>query len=136
MNESIKLKTRWKFITRSNYMHTIRATALDEEEDNTIIVNSPDHLYIDLRVHAMLMLLVKSGSSSVLNQPTSLHRYFILFYCCSYGDRIPRTPLGRIICIVWILIGVILIACFNSTMTSILTARILDKDIMLYGTKV
>ncbi|KAK3736615.1 hypothetical protein QZH41_018292 [Actinostola sp. cb2023] len=53
-----------------------------------------------------------------------------------YGDRIPKTHLGRIICIVWILIGVILIACFNSTMTSVLTARILDKDIMLYGTKI
>ncbi|XP_048579836.1 uncharacterized protein LOC116619170 isoform X2 [Nematostella vectensis] len=53
-----------------------------------------------------------------------------------YGDRIPRSYIGRLICVLWIVIGVILIACFNSTMTTILTARILDKDVMLYGTKV
>ena len=32
--------------------------------------------------------------------------------------------------------GLVMIACFNSIMTTLLTARILNKDVMLYGTKV
>ena len=32
--------------------------------------------------------------------------------------------------------GLIMVTCFNSTMTSLLTARILDKEVSLYGTKV
>ena len=53
-----------------------------------------------------------------------------------YGDRIPRTPFGRLVCLTWILLGVIMVTCFNSTMTTLLTARILDKEVNLYGTKV
>ncbi|XP_068688561.1 uncharacterized protein [Montipora foliosa] len=53
-----------------------------------------------------------------------------------YGDRIPRTPFGRLIGLSWILTGIVMITCFNSIMTTLLTARILDKDVMLYGTKI
>lgn len=53
-----------------------------------------------------------------------------------YGDRIPRTPFGRLVCLTWILLGVIMVTCFNSTMTTLLTARILDKEVNLYGTKI
>ena len=53
-----------------------------------------------------------------------------------YGDRIPRTPFGRLLCLSWILLGLVMLTCFNSTMTTLLTARILNKDVSLYGTKV
>ena len=32
--------------------------------------------------------------------------------------------------------GLVMVTCFNSTMTTLLTARILDEDVTLYGTKV
>ena len=54
----------------------------------------------------------------------------------SYGDRIPKSPCGRLVCFTWIIMGLIMVTCFNSTMTSLLTARILDKEVSLYGTKV
>ena len=54
----------------------------------------------------------------------------------SYGDRIPKSPCGRLVCFTWIIMGLIMVTCFNSTMTSLLTARILDKEVNLYGTKV
>ncbi|XP_074628437.1 uncharacterized protein LOC141886246 isoform X3 [Acropora palmata] len=53
-----------------------------------------------------------------------------------YGDRIPRTPLGRLIGLSWILMGLVIITCFQCIMTTLLTARILNKDVMLYGTKI
>ncbi|XP_015750435.1 PREDICTED: uncharacterized protein LOC107330316 [Acropora digitifera] len=53
-----------------------------------------------------------------------------------YGDRIPRTPLGRLIGLSWILMGLVMITCFQSIMSTLLTARILNKDVMLYGTKI
>ena len=60
----------------------------------------------------------------------------VLILSCRYGDRIPRTPFGRLVCLTWIVLGVIMVTCFNSTMTTLLTARILDKEVNLYGTKV
>jgi len=53
-----------------------------------------------------------------------------------YGDRIPKTPFGRLVCLSWILMGLVMVTCFNSTMTTLLTARILDEDVTLYGTKI
>ena len=32
--------------------------------------------------------------------------------------------------------GLVIITCFQCIMTTLLTARILNKDVMLYGTKV
>jgi len=46
-----------------------------------------------------------------------------------YGDKVPRTPSGRVMALVWMLIGIVVIAAFTSTMTSVLTASRLDTHI-------
>ena len=44
--------------------------------------------------------------------------YTHVFLYTSYGDKIPRSPLGRIFSIIWILVGAILLSLFTATVTN------------------
>lgn len=46
-----------------------------------------------------------------------------------YGDRVPRTQLGRIVAVFWMFIGLFLISNFTATITSELTLRQLQGNI-------
>jgi polar amino acid transport system substrate-binding protein len=47
-----------------------------------------------------------------------------------YGDRVPRSPAGRILSITWMVIGVIFIANFTAVVTAQLTVTELSKNIV------
>ena len=46
-----------------------------------------------------------------------------------YGDKAPRTPLGRIVSILWMLVAVIIISSFTAGIASSLTVKQLESDI-------
>ena len=59
-----------------------------------------------------------------------LHKYdFVKFFqqaqflfFCSYGDRSPKSTLGRVFCIFWIITGLIIISIFIAMVTASLAA--------------
>ena len=53
-----------------------------------------------------------------------------------YGDRVPKSIPARIFSIIFILTGLIVISILIGTMATSLTAVTLEKDVILYGTKV
>ncbi|XP_028409018.1 uncharacterized protein LOC114531606 [Dendronephthya gigantea] len=53
-----------------------------------------------------------------------------------YGDRYPRSILGRIIGIFWILTGSIIMSFYTSVLTSQITTEVVANELKLYGTKV
>ena len=57
-------------------------------------------------------------------------------HLCSYGDKTPRTAIGRSLAIAWILIGIVMISLFTSFMSTGLTSITLGRDPMIYGSKV
>lgn len=59
--------------------------------------------------------------------------YFVLNF--SYGDKTPRSFLGRLYGVIWILIGLIVIAVFTATATSALSISPIDLAV-LEGKKV
>ena len=60
---------------------------------------------------------------------------YILFYVRRYGDKAPRSVLGRIWGVVWILVGINLMSFLFSLMTSTLRAE-LDASSGIRGVKV
>ena len=53
-----------------------------------------------------------------------------------YGDRTPRSALGRVYSVAATLIGLVTIAVLLGLLTSSLTTDIVFSDVKLYGTKV
>ena len=58
------------------------------------------------------------------------------FYCCSYGDIAPKSFSGRVVAVVWIIIGLVLSSIFVSTLTTAIIVASVNEDVKLYGTKV
>lgn len=56
--------------------------------------------------------------------------------CCRYGDLIPRSILGRIIAMIWFLVGLILNGIVNGSIVSSLAIIGQPNEIKLYNTKV
>lgn len=61
---------------------------------------------------------------------------FVSMTTVGYGDRSPRSILGRTFAVVWILVGVCICSIFTATLTTSLTAISLDTKKSLPGTKV
>lgn len=59
---------------------------------------------------------------------------FALFF--SYGDKTPRSPLGRIFAVASTLIGLVTTAVLIGCLTSSLTTDIVFTDVRLFGAKV
>lgn len=51
------------------------------------------------------------------------------FYYVRYGDRYPKTILGRCIAILWFLTGIVLSSLLISSITSSMSVRILDRHL-------
>jgi polar amino acid transport system substrate-binding protein len=49
------------------------------------------------------------------------------------GDILPRTPKGRVIAVIWMLVSVVLISTFTAAMASILTAARLSQGTVIHG---
>jgi hypothetical protein len=60
---------------------------------------------------------------------------FILFET-RYGDKTPRTVLGRSVAILWTLCGQIMVVMFVAHITSQISSSIIKEDIRIYGKKV
>jgi len=54
---------------------------------------------------------------------------FVTMTTVGYGDRYPKTILGRSIAILWFLTGIVLSSLLISTITSSMSVRILDKQL-------
>ena len=54
----------------------------------------------------------------------------------SYGDRTPRSAMGRVFSVSSTLIGLVTIAVLLGSLTSSLTTDIVFSDVKLYGIKV
>lgn len=61
---------------------------------------------------------------------------FVSMTTVGYGDRSPRSILGRTFAVVWILVGVCICSIFTATLTTSLTAISLDTKKSLPGSKV
>ena len=67
-------------------------------------------------------------------QPTnSSFGYFQIY---SYGDRAPRTKLGRVFAITWTLVGLIVTGIMVGNLASSLTVSVSHVEKIIYGTKV
>ena len=61
----------------------------------------------------------------------------IIFAINSYGDKSPKSIVARIFSIIWIMMGLIVMAIFTASVTSALTAASLDLELSnLEGYKV
>ena len=54
---------------------------------------------------------------------------FSLFCVFRYGDRFPKTIIGRSIAILWFLTGIVLSSLLISSLTSSMSVRILDQHL-------
>ena len=52
----------------------------------------------------------------------------IIFAINSYGDKSPKSIVARIFSIIWIMMGLIVMAIFTASVTSALTAASLDLE--------
>ena len=61
----------------------------------------------------------------------------LLFFCVQhrYGDRSPKSALGRVFCILWIITGVIIISIFTALVTAALSASTV-QIFKIHGSKV
>ena len=50
------------------------------------------------------------------------------FLCIRYGDKSPKSVVARIFSIIWILLGLIIMAIFMANVTSALTALSLQQE--------
>ena len=61
--------------------------------------------------------------------------YFLLFVD-RYGDRAPKSIIGRIFGIMWTLTGLVIISILIGAIASSLTSVTVERDVILYGTEV
>ena len=59
-----------------------------------------------------------------------------IFVICRYGDKTPRTILGRIIAMFWPMVGQVFVVILVAQVTSQLSAGIIGVEIKIYGKKV
>jgi len=59
--------------------------------------------------------------------------FTILF---SYGDRTPKSLTARLFAFGWVLVGLVIIAIFNATMTASLTSVSMTANSLFNGEKV
>ena len=59
-----------------------------------------------------------------------------LFFDFRYGDIAPRSVPGRIIAIVWTIVGLVVWGITSGALTSSITTKTLPTNFKLYGTKV
>lgn len=44
-----------------------------------------------------------------------------IVYICSYGDKTPRSVIGRLFSVLWIFVGITIVSFFTATITSAIT---------------
>ena len=57
-------------------------------------------------------------------------------FCLSYfryGDKVPRSVVGRLFCVVWINVGLVILAIFMGMITASLFSNSLEQISNLYG---
>ena len=71
----------------------------------------------------------------VISPSCYLHLWFLLFFQ-SYGDKSPRSIPARLFAVVWITVGLVILAMFMGIVTTSLTASNLEGISNLYGQEV
>ena len=61
---------------------------------------------------------------------------YLLIFVDRYGDRAPKSIIGRILGIMWTLTGLVIVSILIGAITSSLTSVTVERDVMLYGTEV
>ena len=61
---------------------------------------------------------------------------YLLIFVDRYGDRAPKSIIGRIFGIMWTLTGLVIVSILIGAITSSLTSVTVERDVMLYGTEV
>ncbi|XP_032222948.2 uncharacterized protein LOC116604538 [Nematostella vectensis] len=63
---------------------------------------------------------------------------FITMTTVGYGDRVPLSNAGRLVALVWTLIGLVVLSIFMGQITTSLTTKVvsMEQEIILYGTNV
>ena len=56
------------------------------------------------------------------------YKVFTHFVCIRYGDKSPKSVVARVFSIIWILLGLIIMAIFTANITSALTALSLQLE--------
>ena len=51
----------------------------------------------------------------------------------SYGDKVPKSVLGRLFAVVWINVGLVILAVFMGIITTSLTSSSMENVSNLYG---
>lgn len=69
--------------------------------------------------------LTQTSTVQIKRLPDS---YLIIFTFNSYGDKSPKSIVARIFSIIWIMMGLIVMAIFTASVTSALTAASLDLE--------
>ncbi|XP_065067944.1 uncharacterized protein LOC135693392 isoform X2 [Rhopilema esculentum] len=80
---------------------------------------------------------LKNALSQSVRGP--LHGFYwamVTLTTVGYGDLTPKTVLGRIIAIIWILFGTVILSMFTASITSGLITAVMSNDIALAGAKV
>ena len=57
----------------------------------------------------------------------------IIYIIIGYGDKAPRSFIGRVFAFIWILIGLCIISIFTATVTTALTTISMEVDVELFG---
>ena len=61
---------------------------------------------------------------------------YLLISVDRYGDRAPKSIIGRIFGIMWTLTGLVIVSILIGAIASSLTSVTVERDVILYGTEV
>lgn len=67
------------------------------------------------------------------NARTSVTLNSIMFLFLSYGDKVPRSVGGRLFGVVWINVGLVILAIYMGIVTSSLSTNSLEQVNNIYG---
>lgn len=67
------------------------------------------------------------------NARTSVTLTSIMFFFLSYGDKVPRSVGGRLFGVVWINVGLVILAIYMGIVTSSLSTNSLEQVNNIYG---
>ena len=105
-------------------------------------------LYFDFKVIKNIILVQMSSCNNTVSikhvfsnlfdrsVKSCVMKCFISLTLCSYGDRSPRTKLGRVFAIVWTLMGLVVTGIMIGDLASSLTVSVADVEKIIYGAKV
>ena len=71
-----------------------------------------------------------------INKYASCEVPYLLIFVDRYGDRAPKSIMGRIFGIMWTLTGLVIISILIGAIASSLTSVTVERDVILYGTEV